>query len=48
MARNALPRWEIAFFSSALSSAQAPVVVETPGGLAGQTADLEWVRQQLA
>ena len=34
--------------AAVLRSAQAPVVVETPGGLEGQTADLEWVRQQLA
>jgi deoxyribonuclease-4 len=34
--------------AAVLRSAQAPVVVETPGGLAGQTADLQWVRQQLA
>ena len=34
--------------AAVLRSAQAPVVVETPGGVEGQTADLEWVRQQLA
>jgi deoxyribonuclease-4 len=34
--------------AAVLRSARAPVVVETPGGLEGQTADLEWVRQQLA
>ncbi|MDF2092940.1 deoxyribonuclease IV [Knoellia sp. 3-2P3] len=34
--------------AAVLRSARAPVVVETPGGVEGQTADLEWVRQQLA
>jgi deoxyribonuclease IV len=34
--------------AAVLRSAQAPVVVETPGGVEGQTADLEWVRRQLA
>jgi deoxyribonuclease-4 len=34
--------------AAVLRSARAPVVVETPGGLEGQTADLAWVRQQLA
>ena len=34
--------------AAVLRSAQSPVVVETPGGVEGQTADLEWVRQQLA
>ncbi|MDF2146244.1 deoxyribonuclease IV [Knoellia sp. p5-6-4] len=34
--------------AAVLRSARAPVVVETPGGVEGQTADLEWVRQELA
>jgi deoxyribonuclease-4 len=33
--------------AAAVRSAQAPVIVETPGGLEGQTADLEWLRQRL-
>jgi deoxyribonuclease-4 len=28
-------------------SAAAPVVVETPGGLEGQSADLDWLRGRL-
>ena len=28
-------------------SAGAPVVVETPGGLEGQSADLDWLRERL-
>jgi len=28
-------------------AAQAPVVVETPGGLEGQSADLDWLRERL-
>ena len=32
---------------AAVRDAQAPVVVETPGGAAAQTADIAWLRQRL-
>jgi deoxyribonuclease-4 len=38
---GAIPRDELA---RAISTAAAPVVVETPGGAAEQSADIEWVR----
>ncbi len=34
--------------ASAVRAAGAPVVVETPGGAAGQSADLGWLRERLA
>jgi len=34
--------------AAVVRAAQAPVVVETPGGLEGQSADLDWLRQHLA
>jgi deoxyribonuclease-4 len=34
--------------AAVVRAAGAPVVVETPGGLEGQSADLDWLRQHLA
>jgi deoxyribonuclease-4 len=34
--------------AAVVRAAGAPVIVETPGGLEGQSADLEWLRQHLA
>jgi len=33
--------------ATVVRAAQAPVVVETPGGLEGQSADLDWLRERL-
>jgi deoxyribonuclease-4 len=34
--------------AAVVRAAGAPVIVETPGGLEGQSADLDWLREQLA
>jgi deoxyribonuclease-4 len=34
--------------AAVVKAAGAPVIVETPGGLEGQSADLDWLREQLA
>jgi deoxyribonuclease-4 len=34
--------------AAVVKTAGAPVIVETPGGLEGQSADLDWLREQLA
>ena len=34
--------------AAVVTAAGAPVIVETPGGLEGQSADLDWLREQLA
>ncbi|MTD13764.1 deoxyribonuclease IV [Nakamurella sp. YIM 132087] len=33
--------------AAAVAAAQAPVVVETPGGVEGQKADIDWLRERL-
>jgi deoxyribonuclease-4 len=33
--------------AAVVRAAGAPVIVETPGGAEGQSADLEWLRQHL-
>ena len=39
---------ELEQVAAVVKAAGAPVIVETPGGLEGQSADLDWLREQLA